>query len=566
MKLPTPFLICICFLCINQNTLSQNAIKPIDNLKNKTALELFEIAKQAPNITILKKTIRKAKEENNLEVLTDSYYYINFFVKDENKLLYNDSIIALKERYSNSQYPANAYYNKGFYYFNKRNFIKATDNFIKANEYANRYYNKDIIVRSKQSLALLKKEIGDYEQALILYKENFQYVTSKDSTSLSSNDYLEVILSIASTYNKLNQSDSLYYYNNLGIKESLRLKNTDKYNDFILNKSKSLFKEKKYDSSLANLKKVVPYYESSQNQANLTATYYYLAKNYFELKEDIKAVQLLKKVDSLYIKNKDTRPKTKVLESYDLLTSYYKDQKQLEDIITYQNKIIALTNKLHTNELYINKKIVNDYDIPVILANNKKAIDKIKAKEKQITLFSYFLVIIIVAILIILFYLNSRRKVYKKRFEELINKKTNEKTSLNIDKKEKFTTKKPLNIPDTVTTKILASLEKFEKNKEFLNSKISIASLAKSIGTNPNYLSKTVNHFKEMSFSQYINTLRITCAVHTLKSDTIYRKYTLKAIAAEFGFNNTESFSKAFYKETGIKPSFFMKSLEKISA
>ena len=115
-------------------------------------------------------------------------------------------------------------------------------------------------------------------------------------------------------------------------------------------------------------------------------------------------------------------------------------------------------------------------------------------------------------------------------------------------------------------TKILTSLENFEKDKEFLNSKISIAGLAKSIGTNPNYLSKTVNHFKKMSFSQYINTLRIAHAIDSLKSDPMYRKYTLKAIAAEFGFNNTESFSKAFYKETGIKPSFFMKSLEKASA
>ena len=164
-----------------------------------------------------------------------------------------------------------------------------------------------------------------------------------------------------------------------------------------------------------------------------------------------------------------------------------------------------------------------------------------------------------------MFYLNSRRKVYKKRFEELINKKGDSSNVKTINA-EKPSLKTVLNIPDAVTTKILASLEKFEENKEFLNSKISIAGLAKSIGTNPNYLSKTVNHFKKMSFSQYINTLRITCAVDTLKSDTIYRKYTLKAIAAEFGFNNTESFSKAFYKETGIKPSFFMKSLEKVSS
>ncbi|WP_299768536.1 AraC family transcriptional regulator [uncultured Dokdonia sp.] len=562
MKLLTHLLICIFFLSSINTLLSQNKAKSIDTLKNKTAQELFYISARSPDISILEKAIKKAKEENNMSVLINSYNYMALRLKDENKLLYSDSIIALKDTYSNSFYPASAYYNKGFYFFNNGNFIKATDNFIKANEYANRYYNKDMIVRSKQSLGLLKKETGDYKQALTLYKENFEFATSGNTNTLSNTDYLEIILSIASTYNELNNYDSISYYNDFGIKESLRLKDTTKYNDFILNEAKALFNKEKYDRSLNNLIKILPYYKSSNDHANLSFTYYYLAKNYLKLKEDKIAIQFLKKVDSLYIESNDARPKTKVQESYALLTSYYRDQKQLEDLIIYQDKTIALTNKLHANELYTNKKIVNDYDIPLILANTKKAMDKIKAKEKRTKLLSYFLVVIIIAILIILFYLNTRRKVYKKIFEELISKK-DDTLNLKSIKKEKPSTKTTLNIPDTVVSKILTSLEKFEKDKEYLNSKISIAGLAKSIGTNPNYLSKTVNHFKEMSFSQYINTLRITYAVSSLKNDSIYRKYTLKAIAAEFGFNNTESFSKAFYKETGIKPSFFMRSIEK---
>jgi len=167
MKLLTHLLICIFFLNNINTALSQNKAETTDTLKNKSAKELFEIAIQKPTIHILEKTIKKAKEENDLETLTDSYYIINFFTEDENKLLYNDSIIALKEVHSSSLYPANAYYNKGVYFFNKRNLIKATDNFIKAHEYANKYYNKDIIVRSKQSLGLLKKETGDYKQALL---------------------------------------------------------------------------------------------------------------------------------------------------------------------------------------------------------------------------------------------------------------------------------------------------------------------------------------------------------------------------------------------------------------
>lgn len=51
--------------------------------------------------------------------------------------------------------------------------------------------------------------------------------------------------------------------------------------------------------------------------------------------------------------------------------------------------------------------------------------------------------------------------------------------------------------------------------------------------------------------------------IDKLNEDSIFRKYTVQAIAQEIGFNNSEAFSKAFYKKTGIYPSYFIKELEK---
>ncbi|MDE1205393.1 helix-turn-helix domain-containing protein [Tenacibaculum sp. LAR 2:5] len=78
-----------------------------------------------------------------------------------------------------------------------------------------------------------------------------------------------------------------------------------------------------------------------------------------------------------------------------------------------------------------------------------------------------------------------------------------------------------------------------------------------------NYLSKIINHFKKESFSNYLNNLRIEYIVHRLKEDKVLRKFTIRTIADEAGFNNAESFSKAFFKAKGIKPSYFLKELEK---
>ena len=89
--------------------------------------------------------------------------------------------------------------------------------------------------------------------------------------------------------------------------------------------------------------------------------------------------------------------------------------------------------------------------------------------------------------------------------------------------------------------------------------------MSKSFNTNSKYLSKVINTFKDKNFSNYINDLRIKYAIAELKKNPKFRKFTIKAIAQETGFNTTEAFSKSFYKVSGIYPSFFLKQLEKQS-
>ncbi|CAM1363503.1 helix-turn-helix domain-containing protein [Tenacibaculum xiamenense] len=87
--------------------------------------------------------------------------------------------------------------------------------------------------------------------------------------------------------------------------------------------------------------------------------------------------------------------------------------------------------------------------------------------------------------------------------------------------------------------------------------------MASKFDTNASYLSKVVNHYKQTSFSNYINQLRIEYCIEQLKNNKLWRKYTIKAIANEVGFNKAESFSKAFYKYTELRPSYFIKELKK---
>ena len=87
--------------------------------------------------------------------------------------------------------------------------------------------------------------------------------------------------------------------------------------------------------------------------------------------------------------------------------------------------------------------------------------------------------------------------------------------------------------------------------------------MSKKVGTNSKYLSKIINKYKEKTFSNYINDLRIEYAINKLYSDKQFRKYSIEAIADDLGFKSSRSFFGVFQKKTGISPSYFILELER---
>ncbi len=124
------------------------------------------------------------------------------------------------------------------------------------------------------------------------------------------------------------------------------------------------------------------------------------------------------------------------------------------------------------------------------------------------------------------------------------------------------TTNKSINISEEIIDNVLRGLTEFENKKDYIQPDISLQILAKKLDTNTNYLSKIINHYKGVSFSIYLNSLRIENIINELKANPKIRKFTIKAIAQEAGFNNSDSFSKVFFKLKGENPSEFIKKLD----
>ena len=120
---------------------------------------------------------------------------------------------------------------------------------------------------------------------------------------------------------------------------------------------------------------------------------------------------------------------------------------------------------------------------------------------------------------------------------------------------------KSIGISKEIVEAVLLKLNAFELNKGFLSTKVSLTSLSKSLETNSSYLSKIINHTQGKTFKNYLNDLRVQYAHETIKTDPQQRKYTIAAIAFDFGFKSAENFSKKFKATYGMYPSKFMRSL-----
>ena len=534
------------------------------NLENKTNKELFSLitttSDKEEQEVYIQAYLDKAKRENNIEATALGYhFFMNNRYYTEEVLVYADSIIDLTSEKSLDLYPAAAYQAIGDYYFIKKAHKKALENYLQVSSYAKKHHQDHMLFRSKHNIAIIKSFIGSYEEALIIAKENLEYPL-KNRSKVSDREYLISISSVAYIYNELKNVDSATYYNRYGLEEAIRLKNDLFYYDFALNQGISAYHNDEIETAIDSFQKHIPQFKKIENLEKelphrLSIYLFYFGESYFKLNQKEKGIPYFKLIDSIFVEEKTLFPS--ITDAYSRLIDYYKEENDPENQLVYLNRLIEVNDILHSQEVYLNREIFTEYDIPKLKAERDNVAKKDKLLKNTITALS-----IVTFILIIGFGVQYRkRQIYKKRFQKIIDSGTvfRKKESLKKDDLKK------INIPDHIVKDILDGLNNFETKKEFISNKITLNYLSKKLGTNPNYLSKVINHYKKTSFTIYLSNLRIEYTIEQLKENSTFRKYTIKAIASEVGFNNVQSFTKAFHKSKGINPSFFLKELKKVS-
>lgn len=508
----------------------------------------------------------KSKNQNNIKIRSNGLYMKAFSLgNNKNEALkYLDSIVSLTKDREDFTFPAKAYILKSRFFYLYDELNQSLKNVLIAERYARKANNNEQLVQIKQQIGLLKIELGRPDEALPLVLENYEYYKYKNDSSLN---FIYTGWIISDIYNRQNKSTEALTYINSFL-EGLDSGNPY-YKYFLLNKGISYHLKKKYSESNSLLDESTRMIKKVDDPLNLANAYYYRGENEL-INDNFKLAKIyFDKVDSILVKSKKN--------SYDLRNNYLrlieisKRLKNDKQQLYYLSRLIEIDNYLDQNNIVLSKNVDKHYDKPQLLGEKDKVINKIN-REKQISIG-----IVLLSVFLLIFYLAKIRNEKLKlehRFNELF-KETNENNLSNsIDENfselimstDSFELKSKRNeLSKEIASEILKKLSLFEKEEEYISANIKQVDFAKQLDTNSSYLSKVINQYKGKNFSQYINDLRIDYTIRKLKKDTRFRKYTIKAIAEEVGFNNSESFSKAFYSKTGLQPSYFIKKIDEIS-
>ncbi len=535
-----------------------NNFKIPDSLKEISFEELknrFYQDSIANNEKLYAKTyIKKGVNVNDSLEVAKGYYLLFVISKDSVALSLLDKGLEFSKNQLTEEYPAVFYYNKGDFYFERANYKEALNNYFIALNLSKKN-NPFLAYNTKFNIGSLKSRIGKYEEALEIFKEFYNYVLSEDS-EYPKEYYHRLIpmISLSDTYMKLNILDTATVINKEGIKIALANNDKDMYHYFVMNEGVNLYFKKNYTSAIDSLEKAIPTLMKLKDKSNMIFTRSYLGKSYLEEKKKMKAIIQFKKVDSLFKDYNGISPE--IREAYKILIDFYRTNGDKENQLIFLNKLIKVDSVFNSNYKYLNERIIKDFDTENLVLEKEKLIADLHQANsfKSTGIISLCLILIVVSAFLIFNYLKQKR--YKKKFERLINQKHN--TNNDVKKEKQVLT----NLSEDILDNIKTGLDRFKSNKEYLNKDLSANSLAKSVNTNYKYLSVFINQYEQKKFSDYINDLRIEYAIEKLKEDNKFRKYTIKAISETVGFSNPISFSQAFYKNTGIKPSYFIKELE----
>ena len=566
MKKTPPIYIFLYFLI---TTLSLNAFgnqkSQTDSLKNYSSDSLKKLSRthrySNPKLAkIYAETLfKRGKANNNLNDLAYGYHQLGLI--DDVLGNYEKSIdqfnkgITISKSIDDSLLLIDLYLVRGNSYLYKKEYENVLSDYNTALQIAKKLNNLQYVIVSNVNIAYLKKEVGLLKEALEIEKNNLKL--SKNVVFGNKTFPINLIINLSETYLALEKNDSAIYYSKKALGESFLINNIEGTSYIYKNLGLAYYNKKDYNRSIHNLEEAIAIIKPFRNRQLLSELYFYKGRSLYQLQKLNDAIISLKKSEE-FINTQDSINDSSILlmDTYKLMAEVYKANNNYIESGDYFEKYVALDQARDQSRI----KTIGDLHQSNI-QDKDDTIANLSSKQKnQLKKYSGLLIFAILSFLIIFIilinYVRKSRK-NKRAFQNLI-------SNIENDKKEKKISSNSIKINDEKEKTILNRLQSLENKEFFLDSNFSLTTVAKKVKTNPTYLSKIINTYKNKKFQDYANELRINYAINRLKEDKKFRSYSVQHIAKEVGYKSPNSFTKHFKNKTGIYPSFFISSIESL--
>lgn len=481
--------------------------------------------------------LAKAKREKNFGQMAHSYKALIYTSNKKLQLIYVDSMLATAKRTADMEFIASGYMTKGVVQYDRKEHMNALDSYLKADEYISKTNNPYLSYKVKYVIAQIKYYLGFYDEATALFQECVNYFKEKNDRA-----YLNSLHSLGLSYNRIGKYELCSQMNKTGLNEGLRFKNLEMEPYFIHSEGVNQYFKHNYRDAIKKLKEALPAVIHDKDFGNETTAYFYIGKSYWAQELQEKALPYLKKIDEAFQKQKYIRPDLR--EAYEILIDYYQQRNNRELELYYVSTLLKVDQVLHKDFKYLSGKIHKEYDTKNLIQTQRNI-------EKYWTVIITIMTVII-AVLVYRHYKNKRL------FEELMNRKPETHQSLASNNTTKDT---ELDINPEVIAAILKNLEKFERNKKYLEKDMTLAKMALLLNTNTKYVSKIIARYRDKGTVEYITYLKIEHIIELLINENKYRNYKNKSLSDEAGFGSTQIFTRAFKNQTGLSPTYFISKL-----
>lgn len=282
-----------------------------------------------------------------------------------------------------------------------------------------------------------------------------------------------------------------------------------------------------------------------------------------------KAIETLAKAYDHAVENNENLSLEKIFRNYvDIYTALGHDDSALywsqrciahKDSLTVAQREMALQERRINHEIFQRDRKLDNQRIELLSARSR------------LTLMASVTAILLIVIAGLAYYYHRQRKLYSAIVKQNADFLQREKYMRGVIERQKSAA--PADATETKTAKSDDDKTVAERNdslmerinklmiedKIYLQSSLTLATLAERLDTNRTYISNAINQSTGQTFSQMLSHYRITEAIRLI-SDT-EANIPIKQIAAACGFESMSSFYSAFSSITGLTPARYRSQL-----